>query len=196
MASELPPLACGCKATKCKSTVPMDKRRHAFIAPTRAGVLPGIGGSCMSCGKPDLVDWERCHQNDLADIDALIDNLRLELVRDNYWGLALPEHVIRKARKRTSAQLKTTIDRVLRDALPVDNWREGWQTPWSTPEGGGSIVTSAQHATGTCCRECLEKWHGYPFDSELTAGQFRYLAQLGWAYTEQRLELASVGGEG
>ena len=101
-------------------------------------------------------------------------------------GLPLPEHIIGKARKRTAAQLQKTIDRILREALPVDNWREGFQTPWST-ETGGSIVTSAQHATGTCCRECLEKWHGIATDRPLTAEEFRYLGQVAWVYTEQRL---------
>jgi Domain of unknown function (DUF4186) len=195
MATDPPPLACGCKATKCKSAVPKAERRHAFVSPTSPSVLPGFGGSCMSCAKTGLVDWDRCHQNDIADLDALIDNLRLELIRDNYWGLALPDHILRKARKRTSAQLKTTIDRVLHEALRVDHWREGRQTPWSTPEGGGSIVTSAQHATGTCCRECLEKWHGYSFGSELTAAEFRYLGQLAWVYTERRLDISSQGDD-
>jgi predicted Fe-S protein YdhL (DUF1289 family) len=29
----------------------------------------------------------------------------------------------------------------------------------------------AQHATATCCRGCLEKWHRIPRGAELTAEQ-------------------------
>ena len=40
---------------------------------------------------------------------------------------------------------------------------DGKQTPFR-----GHPVFVAQHATGTCCRGCLEKWHGIPRGRELT----------------------------
>ena len=40
---------------------------------------------------------------------------------------------------------------------PATPKRDGKQTPWN-----GHPVFVAQHATATCCRGCLEKWHGVP----------------------------------
>lgn len=34
---------------------------------------------------------------------------------------------------------------------------DGKQTPWK-----GHPVFVAQHATATCCRKCIEKWHKIP----------------------------------
>jgi hypothetical protein len=46
------------------------------------------------------------------------------------------------------------IDRRLGPAEPVN---DGKQTPYR-----GHPVFVAQHATATCCRGCLAKWHGIP----------------------------------
>ena len=40
---------------------------------------------------------------------------------------------------------------------------DGKQTPY-----GSHPVFVAQHATATCCRGCLAKWHGVPKGRELT----------------------------
>jgi predicted Fe-S protein YdhL (DUF1289 family) len=46
---------------------------------------------------------------------------------------------------------------------PARPAKDGKQTPYR-----GHPVFIAQHATGTCCRGCLEKWHDIPRDRELT----------------------------
>ncbi len=49
-------------------------------------------------------------------------------------------------------------------------WRiDGKQTPMK-----GHPVFIAQHATATCCRGCLEKWHRIPKGAELTTEQQEY----------------------
>lgn len=45
-------------------------------------------------------------------------------------------------------------DFILKRIVNVSNVIDGKQTPMS-----GHPVFIAQHATGTCCRGCLEKWH-------------------------------------
>lgn len=52
------------------------------------------------------------------------------------------------------------IDRRLAPAAPPN---DGKQTPFR-----GHPVFIAQHATATCCRGCLEKWHRIPKGQELT----------------------------
>jgi len=46
---------------------------------------------------------------------------------------------------------------------------DGHQTPMR-----GHPVFIAQHATATCCRSCLFKWHGIPQNTELTEEQQAY----------------------
>ena len=39
----------------------------------------------------------------------------------------------------------------------------------------GHPVFIAQHATATCCRECIEKWHDFPKNRELNDKEIEYL---------------------
>ena len=50
---------------------------------------------------------------------------------------------------------------------------DGKQTPMR-----GHPVFIAQHATGTCCRSCLEKWHHIPKGRELTEVEQKYVADV------------------
>ena len=50
---------------------------------------------------------------------------------------------------------------------------DGKQTPMK-----GHPVFIAQHATGTCCRGCLEKWHHIKKGVELTNNQVNYVVEL------------------
>jgi hypothetical protein len=186
-------LAVGCKASRCGAKVPMGARRHSFSSPTQAGLLPGFAGACAACGAMDLVDWERCHVHDPGDTDSLIKSLRLELIRDTYWTELLPEHVLRKAGKRTEEQLSASIGISLRSGLQLNHPREGRQTPWATSPKA-TIIDCARHATATCCRRCLEKWHGYSITHDLSGGDLQYLSGLAWTYAERRLDEPAVSG--
>jgi hypothetical protein len=55
------------------------------------------------------------------------------------------------------------VDRRL---APADPPRDGKQTPYRNHP-----VFVAQHATATCCRGCLAKWHGIPRERALDAEQ-------------------------
>lgn len=50
---------------------------------------------------------------------------------------------------------------------------DGKQTPTK-----GHPVFTAQHATATCCRSCINKWHKFPKDVELSEKQQEYLVDL------------------
>ncbi len=50
---------------------------------------------------------------------------------------------------------------------------DGAQTPMKNHP-----VFIAQHATGTCCRSCLEKWHKIPKGVKLTDNQINYIVTL------------------
>lgn len=70
------------------------------------------------------------------------------------------------------------IDRRLAPASPVN---DGKQTPFR-----GHPVFVAQHATATCCRSCLEKWHRIPQGRELTHEEKRHVvdAIAAWLRTQ------------
>ena len=50
---------------------------------------------------------------------------------------------------------------------------DGKQTPMR-----GHPVFIAQHATATCCRGCIEKWHKFPKGREPTASEQEYLVSV------------------
>ena len=62
---------------------------------------------------------------------------------------------------------RTFIEQRLAPAQPA---RDGKQTPYR-----GHPVFVAQHATGTCCRGCLEKWHRIPKGRPLSGEEVRYV---------------------
>ena len=56
---------------------------------------------------------------------------------------------------------------------PADPPNDGKQTPMR-----GHPVFVAQHATATCCRGCLEKWHHIPKGKELTEKEQDYVVKI------------------
>lgn len=56
---------------------------------------------------------------------------------------------------------------------PADPPNDGRQTPMR-----GHPVFLAQHATGTCCRGCLAKWHHIPKRRALSDGERAYVVAV------------------
>ena len=62
----------------------------------------------------------------------------------------------------------------IRDRVaPAEPINDGKQTPMR-----GHPVFIAQHATATCCRACIEKWHKFPKGRELTKSEQEYLVSV------------------
>ena len=92
-----------------------------------------------------------------------------------------------KDRAYARSKGKTTIDchacELLRSRVGAANpVKDGKQTPWR-----GHPVFTAQHATATCCRGCIEKWHHIPRGRELTDEEIRRLADLIMVWIERDL---------
>lgn len=56
---------------------------------------------------------------------------------------------------------------------PAEPHNDGRQTPMR-----GHPVFAAQHATATCCRGCLEKWHHIPAGREMTKKEQEYVVEV------------------
>ena len=62
----------------------------------------------------------------------------------------------------------------IRDRVaPAEPVNDGKQTPMR-----GHPVFIAQHATATCCRGCIEKWHKFPEGRELSTSEQEYLVSV------------------
>lgn len=62
----------------------------------------------------------------------------------------------------------------IEDRLSGDNiLNDGKQTPMN-----GHPVFVAQHATATCCRGCLYKWHKIDKDKKLTTNEINYVVSI------------------
>ncbi len=72
--------------------------------------------------------------------------------------------------------------RIIRERLaPAVPENDGKQTPMR-----GHPVFKAQHATATCCRGCLAKWHGIQPGHALDETEQAYIVEmiLGWLHDQ------------
>ena len=76
-------------------------------------------------------------------------------------------------------------DFVGRRLAPAAPENDGRQTPWR-----GHPVFVAQHATATCCRSCLAKWHGIAAGRELTPEEQEHVVEAitRWLRDQQATE--------
>ena len=91
----------------------------------------------------------------MRDLDALFAALRRSPFRQRFrLGPAERAYLAGKGLPTVLSHAADFIARRLAPAQPV---KDGKQTPMR-----GHPVFIAQHATATCCRGCLAKWHGIP----------------------------------
>lgn len=69
--------------------------------------------------------------------------------------------------------LKHAADFVEKRLAPASPANDGKQTPWHNHP-----VFVAQHATATCCRGCLQKWHQIPKGRALSGEEQQYIVEV------------------
>lgn len=65
------------------------------------------------------------------------------------------------------------FDLIKKRLAPKEILNDGRQTPMK-----GHPVFIAQHATGCCCRGCLEKWHRISKEKELSEKEIKFIVAL------------------
>jgi uncharacterized protein DUF4186 len=73
---------------------------------------------------------------------------------------------------------------------PARPANDGKQTPFR-----GHPVFVAQHATATCCRRCLSKWHGIAAGRTLTAYQQGHVVATIERWLDMQLSTDSTGAQ-
>ncbi len=73
-------------------------------------------------------------------------------------------------------------DFIAKRLAPKDIPNDGKQTPMR-----GHPVFVAQHATATCCRSCLYKWHKIEKDRELTKEEQEYIKKVIMKWIDKEL---------
>src|SRR3546814_16788803 len=91
----------------------------------------------------------------MRDLDSLFAGLATSRFRSRF-RLGEKEHTY-LATRGLPIVLDHAADFVEKRLAPAEPVNEGKQTPMR-----GHPVFIAQHATATCCRSCLAKWHGIP----------------------------------
>jgi hypothetical protein len=108
---------------------------------------------------------------DMDGIDQLLVSLRQSRFRRRF-KLGSKEQAILAQRGR--AAVSEHARALLCDRLaPATPRHDGKQTPMR-----GHPVFIAQHATATCCRNCLAKWHALPRGRALTEAELDYLVAV------------------
>ncbi len=104
----------------------------------------------------------------MRDLSELFTALESSAFRRNFSLRAKErEYLQRKGMPTILEHAADFIARRLAPALPAN---DGKQTPFK-----GHPVFVAQHATATCCRGCLEKWHRIPRGRELSVDEQQHV---------------------
>ncbi len=103
--------------------------------------------------------------------DSLFDRLAQSKFRSRF---RLTEKDLQYIREKGVDTVRNHAEDFIRRRLaPAVIENDGKQTPMR-----GHPVFTAQHATATCCRGCLSKWHGIPPGRELTAREQQYAVSV------------------
>lgn len=179
----LKPLKITCTSVDCENGLHCFRQTQRLVTFTQAG-------HCRACGVA-LIDWSRVHQRDPADASYTFAALKYELIRHHFWHIEIDIKAVNHARRKGTVELYTAAEQRLRKAVgPVNPPFDGRQTSRE-----GNVIYYAQHATASCCRKCVEEWHGIPRGRALTDSEIGYLTTLAMLYITERLPALTRDGE-
>jgi hypothetical protein len=115
-----------------------------------------------------------------VDVDTLLDQIARQRFRAKF-------HL--RGRERATAELRGPVtmrahaaELIAERLAPAEPRNDGRQTPYR-----GHPVFVAQHATATCCRTCLLRWHDIPKGRILTREERAYVVDVIGRWIEREL---------
>lgn len=104
-------------------------------------------------------------------IENILNSLEKSKFRSSFkLGLKDIEYIDQKGMDTIVSHAKDFVASRLAD---ISKFKDGKQTPTH-----GHPVFIAQHATATCCRECLSKWHHIEHSHVLTNEEQEYVVSV------------------
>jgi hypothetical protein len=111
------------------------------------------------------------HFAKVSDLDDLFSRLARSTFRSRFRLRGRELAYLQE--KGLATVLSHAADFIATRLAPANPANDGKQTPMRNHP-----AFIAQHATATCCRGCLEKWHGIPRGRELTAEEQKYVVSV------------------
>jgi hypothetical protein len=122
----------------------------------------------------------------MRDIDTLFSRLATSPFRSRFQLNAKDRAYLDS--RGIHVVLDHARDFVAKRLAPADPANDGKQTPMR-----GHPVFVAQHATATCCRSCLAKWHGIPTGCELTRDEQAHVVRTIERWLARALDRSRYG---
>lgn len=131
-----------------------------------------------------LIIWQDDYNNTIVTDAEYAEMMLAKLARSKFRSSF---RIRLKDREYYRKKGRDTINRhayeLLRDRVGVaEPHNDGKQTPFR-----GHPVFTAQHATATCCRGCIEKWHRIPKHRLLTEAELQRSTALVIAWMDQQM---------
>ena len=106
--------------------------------------------------------------------NKIIENKLIELSKSKFRSsFKLKGKDLEYINKKGLKEITNHAYKFIIERLKTNNLNDGKQTPMK-----GHPVFIAQHATATCCRGCLEKWHHINKNKELSNKEINYIVSL------------------
>jgi hypothetical protein len=123
----------------------------------------------------------------MRDLDELFAALQRSTFRARF-ALSSKDraYLVRKTLPVVLRQARELIAQRLAPERPAN---DGKQTPMR-----GHPAFVAQHATATCCRKCLERWHFIPMGRPLSEQQVDYVVEVLERWLRTQLPFAPEPG--
>ena len=117
----------------------------------------------------------------MKNYQNILQNLQKSTFRNHF---RLKEKDIKYIEQKGLETIKKhAYDFIKKRLAPAIINNDGKQTPMK-----GHPVFIAQHATATCCRSCLEKWHHIEKDKELNDYEIEFIVNLIMSWIENQIK--------
>lgn len=117
----------------------------------------------------------------MEDIDYIFDKLAKSKFRSSFY---LKDKDIEYINKKGIDAIKLhAIEFVCSRLADITKVTDGKQTPTK-----GHPVFIAQHATATCCRGCIQKWHKIECSHILTEQEIDYIVSVIMAWINREMD--------
>ena len=137
-----------------------------MVAEAPSSYHTGQIGADPQAAKPSHEEWLK---------QDLFDRLAQSKFRSRF---VLREDDRQYIREKGLPVIRSHAEELIKKRLaPADIPNDGKQTPMRGAPNGHPVFIG-QHATATCCRGCLEKWHGIPKGRELTVEEQTFVVDV------------------